>query len=241
MTTARERPAARRGLKWDERSLLPERLGVRWWVAICLALGLTAAGVFADVQRLNRLGIVFQACYFLGCLLAVVLVQRKGLFGPMVQPPLILAVAVPSVVLAAGSVPTGGGSTAAALAVGTPLINGFPTMAITTGLTLAVGILRLLTQRPPATAPPAPATAAATPDDEPVERPTRKPSTEQAGKPSPKPVADRPRPRPTPRPTPRPGRKPDPEAEPLTEPVARVSDPPPGYQAGRRHRGNRLP
>jgi hypothetical protein len=113
------------------------------------ALGLTAVGVFADIERLNRLGIVFQACYFVGCLLAVVMVQRKGLFGPMVQPPLILAIAVPGVVLAAGSLPSGGGMMATALAVGTPLINGFPTMAITTGLVLAIGAFRLVNQRRP--------------------------------------------------------------------------------------------
>ncbi len=114
------------------------------------ALGLTAFGVFIDLERLNRLGIVFQACYFLGCLLAVVIAQRKGVFWPMVQPPLILAVAVPGVVLAAGSLPTGGGLMATALAVGTPLINGFPTMAITTGLVLAIGAFRVVTQRRPA-------------------------------------------------------------------------------------------
>lgn len=112
-------------------------------------MGLTALGVFVDIERLNRLGIVFQACYFLGCLLAVVVVQRKGLFGPMVQPPLILAVAVPGVVLAIGSLPAGGGLVAAALTVGTPLINGFPTMAITTGVVLAIGAFRLVTQRRP--------------------------------------------------------------------------------------------
>ncbi|MFN2496727.1 MAG: DUF6542 domain-containing protein [Pseudonocardiaceae bacterium] len=149
MTAARDRPAERRRLEWDECSLQPDRARVPWWLAISLALGLTALGVFADIQRLNRLGIVFQACYFVGCLLAVSLVARKGLFGPMVQPPLILAVAVPGVVLSAGSLPTSAGAAATALAVGTPLINGFPTMAITTGFTLAIGIFRLLTQRPP--------------------------------------------------------------------------------------------
>ena len=128
---------------------MPDRRGVPWWAAVLCALGLTAVGVFADIERLNRLGIVFQACYFVGCLLAVVLVQRKGLFGPMAQPPLILAVAVPGVVLAAGALPTGGGMMATALAVGTPLINGFPTMAITTGLVLAIGAVRLVTQRRP--------------------------------------------------------------------------------------------
>jgi hypothetical protein len=127
--------------------LLPGRPGIPWWAAVFCTLGLAAAGVFADIERLNRLGIVFQACYFLGCLLAVVVVQRKGLFAPMVQPPLILAVAVPGVVLAAGAPPKGGGMLATVLAVGTPLINGFPTMAITTGFTLAIGILRMIIQR----------------------------------------------------------------------------------------------
>lgn len=150
MTTTQARGAPRGG-RWDECSLLPDRPGTPWWAAVLTTLGLTAVGVFADIERLNRLGIVFQACYFVGCLLAVVVVQRKGLFGPMVQPPLILAIAVPGVVLAAGSLPSGGGMMATALAVGTPLINGFPTMAITTGLVLAIGAFRLVSQRRPST------------------------------------------------------------------------------------------
>ncbi|HWR47282.1 MAG TPA: DUF6542 domain-containing protein [Pseudonocardiaceae bacterium] len=133
MTGTRSRNTAQLR-SWGDQALLPDRLGLPWWAAVLCALGFTATGAFADIERLNRLGIVFQACYFLGCLLAVVVVQRKGLFGPMVQPPLILAVAVPGVVLA----------------VGTPLIDGFPPMAITTGFTLAIGIFRLIIQRRPA-------------------------------------------------------------------------------------------
>ena len=113
------------------------------------ALAFTATGALVDVEWLNRLGIVFQACYFLGCLLAVLVVRRKGLFGPMVTPPLILVVAVPGVVLAAGLPPTGGGMVATALAVGTLVIDSFPLMAITTGCTLAIGVFRLITQRRP--------------------------------------------------------------------------------------------
>jgi hypothetical protein len=120
-----------------------------WWAAALCTLALAATGVFADLERLNRLGHVFQVCYFLGCLFAVVVVQRKGLFAPMVAPPLILAVAVPGVVLATGATPTGGGLVATTLAIGTPLINGFPTMAITTGFTVAIGVFRLCIQRRP--------------------------------------------------------------------------------------------
>ena len=148
MTGTRTRSTAQRR-SWDERALLPDRVGIPWWAAAFCALGLAAIGAFADMERLNRLGMVFEVCYFLGCLLAVVVVQRKGLFGPMVQPPLILAVTVPGVILAIGSYPTGGSMLASALAVGTPLINGFPAMAITTGFTVAIGILRLITQRRP--------------------------------------------------------------------------------------------
>lgn len=146
MTEARDRPAARRGPEWDERSLFSGQAGIPWWAAIALALVITAAGAFLDFERLGRLGLVFQACYFLGCLLAVIAVQRKGLFGPMVQPPLLLALAVPSVVLLTGFQPSGG-LIATALAVGTPLLNGFPTMAITTGVTVSIGAFRLATQR----------------------------------------------------------------------------------------------
>lgn len=114
-----------------------------------LALGLAAIGVFIDLETAKRLGVIFQGVYFLGCVIAVCGVQRRAIFGPMVQPPLILAITVPTVVLVASGAPQGGLSSKA-LAVGTPLINGFPTMAVTTGITLLIGVVRLFTQRKPA-------------------------------------------------------------------------------------------
>jgi len=119
-----------------------------WWVAVFCALAFAATGAFLDIERLNRLGIPFQVCYFLGCLLAVVVVRRQGLFGPMVQPPLILAVAVPSIILLAGDHPPGG-MVSTAVTIGTPLIDSFPLMAITTGFTLAIGVFRLIIYRRP--------------------------------------------------------------------------------------------
>lgn len=148
MTGTRARSTGAR-VAWDEYALLPDGPGLPSWAAVLCALALASTGVFADLERLNRLSVVFQVCYFLGCLLAVVVVQRRGVFGPMVAPPLILAVAVPGVVWATGAPPTGGGLVATALAVGTPLINGFPTMAITTGFTVAIGVFRLFLQRQP--------------------------------------------------------------------------------------------
>jgi hypothetical protein len=133
---------------WDTSAASSSVPGVPSWAAVLLALGFTGVGVFVDLERIDRLGLIFQACYFVGCVLAVLWVQRRGLFGPMVQPPLILALAVPSVVLATSGGGTGG-LTAKALAVGTPLINGFPTMAITSGATVLIGLVRIAQQRPP--------------------------------------------------------------------------------------------
>lgn len=153
MSTAPDRVRVRgrpsRVPPWDGASLFPDRAGAPWWLAVSLAVVLATAGAFADLQRMNRLGLVFQACYFLGCMLAVVVVERRGLFGPMVQPPLLLALTVLGVVLLAGGAPPSAGLTATALAIGTPLINGFPTMAITTGVTVGLGAFRIATQRAP--------------------------------------------------------------------------------------------
>ncbi|MDQ3153781.1 MAG: hypothetical protein M3R63_19415 [Actinomycetota bacterium] len=164
----RDRPS--RVPPWGGASLFPGRAGTPWWLAVVLALSFAAAGVFTDLQRIDRLGLVFQACYFLGCVLAVAVVERRGLFGPMVQPPLLLAFVVPGVVLLAGGAPPSGGLTATALAIGTPLINGFPTMAITTGVTVGLGVIRIVTQRPPV-----------------VRKPRTRPQPQPKPKPQPKP------------------------------------------------------
>lgn len=136
---------------WQLSSALGTARGVPSWAAVLVALTFTGLGVFVDLERAGRLGLVFKGCYFLGCVLAVLWVQRRALFGPMVAPPLILAVAVPGVVLAGSSAANGAGDglTGKALAIGTPLVNGFPTMAITTAVTVLVGLLRVARQRAP--------------------------------------------------------------------------------------------
>jgi hypothetical protein len=121
--------------------------GMRWWAVLLLALVLTAGGVAADVVRAGGLGVVFLAAYPAGCVLATLLVQRRDLFVPMVQPPLLLAVSVPVAVAATGSLPASGGLVSTALAVGAPLINGFPAMAITTVVCVVIGVIRIRVQR----------------------------------------------------------------------------------------------
>jgi hypothetical protein len=118
-----------------------------WWGAVLTALALTAVGALFDELTSKTLGLPFEVLYTIGCVLAVTFVRRRSLFGPMVQPPLIMII-VAGVVLAlfAG----GPGSLAAkALAIGPPLIGNFPVMAIATVLTVVIGAVRLILQRKP--------------------------------------------------------------------------------------------
>ncbi len=123
---------------------LPDRLPVKipWWGAILLAVTLTAVGFAYDAGAGNgELGSVFAACYVLGCLLAVVLVQRSGLFTAMIQPPLILFVAVPTSYFLFHSSQIDGLKDIL-INCGYPLIQRFPLMFFTALLVLALGLLR---------------------------------------------------------------------------------------------------
>lgn len=132
-----------------DRSLLATVLGLPPVAAIGLAALLTAGGVAVDLLRINDLGTVFTVCFVAGCVLAVAWVRRSGLFGPMVQPPLLVAVAVPVVVLLAGPPAPGAGVAERLLVIGAPLVNAFPIMAWGTGAVLLLGIVRLVVQRTP--------------------------------------------------------------------------------------------
>ncbi len=138
-----------------ERSVLATVLGVPPLFAVGGAAALTVLGVFLDLLRTGRLGTVFTVCYVGGCVLAVAWVRRRSLFGPMVQPPLLPAAAVPLVVLLAGSPRPDTGASERLLTIGAPLVNSFPTMAWTTAAAVALGTARLLVQRTPAQRAPA--------------------------------------------------------------------------------------
>jgi hypothetical protein len=132
-----------------ERSLIGTVLGIPPIAAVGSAFGFTALGVFVDLQRVGTVGMVFRILYFTGCVLAVAWVRRRNLFAPVVQPPLLLAVAIPVIVLLSDGANLGTGLTETLLAVGAPLVNSFPTMAVTTGVVLALGLARLVLQREP--------------------------------------------------------------------------------------------
>lgn len=135
---------------WDERPIFGTSAGLAWWGAILLGLGLTALGAAIDLQLNDKTPtMVTQGAYFVACVAAVCWVRRSSLFGPMVQPPLVLAVVLIGAEVYRNGLPKNFGVKEFLLDYGVPVINGFPTMAVTTGVTLLVGFFRLFSQRDP--------------------------------------------------------------------------------------------
>ncbi len=137
---------------WDERPVVGSRRGLPWWAAVLIGLGLAVVGALLGKPSQTNIPVIFIVCYIAGAVIAVCAVRRRGLFGPMVMPPLVLAITVPSVILltsgsAAGA--QGDDMLSKALNIGTPLINSFPMMAITTGITLLIGFARIFRERDP--------------------------------------------------------------------------------------------
>jgi hypothetical protein len=80
----------------ERRSALPNVPGVPWWGAVLIAVLTTAAGFAFDAgSGSTELTNVFAGMYVIGCLVAVLAVRQAGIFTAVVQPPLILFVAVP--------------------------------------------------------------------------------------------------------------------------------------------------
>ncbi|MCW2555718.1 MAG: hypothetical protein JWR78_5499 [Mycobacterium sp.] len=126
----------------DHRSALPRVPGIPWWAAATLAATLTAIGVAFDAgSGDNALGGVFTACYVLGCVAAVLAVRQSGVFTAVIQPPLILFIAVPfAYFVFHGSTFTGIKDTL--INCGYPLIERFPLMFFTSATVLLIGMVR---------------------------------------------------------------------------------------------------
>lgn len=134
---------------WNDRALFGHFKGLPWWAAVLIAFVLAIVGTYIDVSSTKTVGWIFTGTFFAGCVGAIVFVERRSMFGPVVQPPLILAIVVPLVVVVTQGMPTSGGLSSLALTLGRPLINGFPTMAITTIFTVVIGVFRVVRQRDP--------------------------------------------------------------------------------------------
>ncbi|MDH6197686.1 hypothetical protein M2272_004341 [Mycobacterium frederiksbergense] len=126
----------------DHRSVHPRFAGVPWWGAMLLAVTATAIGFAFDAGSGNHeLSAVFAVCYSLGCLSAVLAVQQVGLFTAVIQPPLILFVAVPGsyFLFHRGQL---AGVKDLAINCGYPLIERFPLMLFISAAVLLIGLGR---------------------------------------------------------------------------------------------------
>jgi Domain of unknown function (DUF6542) len=81
----------------ENRSAHPHIPGVPWWGAILIAAAATLTGIAIDAGSGHReLTFLFAALYVIGCVAAVLAVRPSGIFTAVVQPPLILFIAVPT-------------------------------------------------------------------------------------------------------------------------------------------------
>ncbi|MFI9818501.1 DUF6542 domain-containing protein [Saccharothrix variisporea] len=137
-------------VRWNDRAMFGSFRGLPWWAAVLITFVLAIVGTYIDVttSTAKTVGWVFAITFFVGAVGAVVFVERRSMFGPVVQPPLVLAIVVPLIVVFTSGLPSGGLATAG-LSLGKPLIDGFPAMAITTLCTVLIGILRVTTQKDP--------------------------------------------------------------------------------------------
>jgi hypothetical protein len=133
---------------WNYKAIFGSFKGIPWWAAILCALVPAFIGAFIDINSSKTVGWTFNAVFFLGALAGILLVQRRSLFAPMVQPPLILAATVPLLVLFTGGIKKGG-LLNMAVGLGRPLVDSFPVMAVTTAVTVALGIVRIVIQKDP--------------------------------------------------------------------------------------------
>ncbi len=106
------------------------------------AVTMTAVGFAYDAGSGNKeLDLVFAALYVLGCVFAVLAVRQSGIFTAVIQPPLILFVAVPTAyfLFHGGQL---GGLKDLAINCGYPLIERFPLMFFTSAAVLLIGLGR---------------------------------------------------------------------------------------------------
>lgn len=136
------------------RSIVPTVPGVPAWGAVLVAVGFTFVGFLIDAARGTELTRAFGVFYLCGCVVALCAVRYRGLFTAVVQPPLLLFVAVPL----AYQYFIGGSGTSVKdvlLNVAIPLVDRFPVMLLATVVSVALGALRVyLARRGPAVAAP---------------------------------------------------------------------------------------
>ena len=122
------------------RSILPNVPGVPWYAALLIAVTATAIGYGIDSGH-KELTHVFAGFYIAGCVLAVLAVCQDGVFTAIIQPPLILFLAVPGAYWLFHDAKIGHLKDLL-INCGYPLIERFPLMLGTAGAVLLIGLAR---------------------------------------------------------------------------------------------------
>jgi Domain of unknown function (DUF6542) len=125
----------------QRRSVHPNVPGVPWWGAVLIAVTATAIGFAFDAGGGKELTHVYAALYVIGCIAAVLMVRRSGIFTAVVQPPMILFVTVPGAYFLFHRSDIKGLKDIL-INCGYPLIERFPLMVFTSGLILLIGLGR---------------------------------------------------------------------------------------------------
>lgn len=122
--------------------------GLPAWTAVLLTVAISLTGVAIDSLS-GELGGAFTVAFFVGCVLAVLMVSRRSLFVAGVQPPIVMAVLVPLVYVIAG---VGGGSglfsRTQIISIAIPLATRFPLMITTTIVVVALALIRAFVLEP---------------------------------------------------------------------------------------------
>ncbi|MBM9468309.1 DUF6542 domain-containing protein [Nakamurella leprariae] len=119
-------------------SAVTTRPGIHWWVAVLVALVASLLGAAVDGMASGALGWGLQIGFVAGVVVAALLIRRDSLFTAMVQPPLVLVVAI----LVGSTVFAETGLYATALRV----VAGFPTMLVGTAAAVVIGVIRIVAQ-----------------------------------------------------------------------------------------------
>ena len=113
-----------------------------WWGAVLIAATFTVIGFAFDAGSGNKeLGFAFAAAYVIGCILAVLAVRQSAIFTAVIQPPLLLFIAVPGAYFSFHGA-TFTGIKDLLINCGYPLIERFPLMFFTSAAVLLIGMAR---------------------------------------------------------------------------------------------------
>lgn len=130
----------------EKRSAVPGVRGLPWWGAFLLVVGSLFLGFFIDSGD-NQLGRPYFALFAASCMVAVVLVEYRGLFVAAVQPPILMAASVPAFYHVMLSGTSAASPKARLLSIGYPLVSRFPLMVGVTVTVLVLALLRVLLVR----------------------------------------------------------------------------------------------